>query len=294
MGGNTSPCRGPGVEGCNKCVIPTYLTDEPGKIVPLCQPCRDSIRPGISEQDHLGGAVSVQNIPRGDERASNALGLTPASSARPSDTVTSDSPVSALTRPRSVYDFNTSLAGRSPASSAQLSGSNQGGSNDPLSPQPSTPPLAKGDFTYSKYGGDTVKNKTKEQVCEAYKKGEVDCVWTSGWTNWKLTKFYGGKELPESFWDKPTDPPSIPTLWVSGDGSQREAKTFEIQKLINDKQISHVYGTERWIEVTEPEIATDPAITAKVHLTPPQRRRLLHRNPLIDRFIRESLRCQTS
>jgi len=74
--------------------------------------------------------------------------------------------------------------------------------NQALSQQPSTPPLAKGDFSYFVNDGDTVTNQTKEQVCEAYKEGKVGCVWMPGWDDWRETARYAnpGEDLPEEFW----------------------------------------------------------------------------------------------
>lgn len=125
-------------------------------------------------------------------------------------------------------------------------------------PSQQQPPISK-TYSYCKCGEESEKySQTKKQVWEAYNADSAKFVWMEGISNWK--------PINDLFWDDEI------YFW---------RLTTHVRRLLT-------------IPETKPEIETDPAINSKVRLTPRSRRRLLHRNPLIDRFIRESLRCQTS
>merc|ERR1711964_957912 len=73
----------------------------------------------------------------------------------------------------------------------------------------------------------------------------------------------------------------------------RSLERSAIQKWITKgTYIREVEGPDGWISLNDSEKIKGLGFTPGPNLPP--RRRLLPRNPLIDRFIRESLRCQTS
>jgi len=100
-------------------------------------------------------------------------------------------------------DYKAKNPGRS---SAQRSGSiNQERGLPPPSTtkQQQSPTSSPAIYSYCKYEGKVMRNRTKEEVCKAYRERKADCVWWDGNRNgWKHTPGYDGKELPESFFHK--------------------------------------------------------------------------------------------